>query len=130
MAVSRTFLIMIELQCGRKMIKYYADFATCACDDAPSLDGHFILVKRMETTRYCNDIVTRLWLPLKPALTDFRGLTNLICYRRNSVIANMRNKRKLGLTIIMWKRRNSVKSRSVRARLNCTCISFLPLYLV
>ena len=34
-------------------------------------------------------------LQLNPALTDFRGLTNFICYRRNSVIAVIGNKRKL-----------------------------------
>ena len=31
---------------------------------------------------------------LNPALTDFKGLTNFICYKRNSVTANIGNKRK------------------------------------
>ena len=34
-------------------------------------------------------------LQLNPALTDFRGPTNFICCRQNSVIANIRSTRKL-----------------------------------
>ena len=34
-------------------------------------------------------------IQLNPALTDFRGQTNFICFKWNSVIANIRNKRKL-----------------------------------
>ena len=33
-------------------------------------------------------------IQLNPALTDFKGPTNFICYKRNSVIANVRNKKK------------------------------------
>ena len=33
-------------------------------------------------------------LQLNPTPTDLKGLTNFICYRRNSVIANIRNNRK------------------------------------
>ena len=33
-------------------------------------------------------------IQLNPAPTDFKGPTNFICYRRNSVIANKGNKRK------------------------------------
>ena len=43
-------------------------------------------------SRHPNFRVTDLQLNL--ALTDYKGLTNLICYRRNSVIANIRNKKK------------------------------------
>ena len=32
---------------------------------------------------------------LNPAQTDFRGQTNFICYKQNSVTANIGNKRKL-----------------------------------
>ena len=39
-------------------------------------------------------ICMELEVQLNLAPTDFKGLTNFICYRRNSVIANMRNKKK------------------------------------
>ena len=37
----------------------------------------------------------KMWVHLSPTLTDFRGPTNFMCYRRISVTANIRNKRKL-----------------------------------
>ena len=60
---------------------------------------------------------------LTPALTDFKGPTIFICYRRISVIANIENKE------IFFKRskncfgyrRISVTGGSVRAGFNCKC---------
>ena len=64
----------------------------------------------------------RTYFPIKwnPALTDFKRLTNFIYYRHNSVVANIRIKRKLveRTRIDISLRRNSLKSGSVRAGYN------------
>ena len=39
-------------------------------------------------------ISNAIHIQLNPALTDFKGLTNFICYGQNSVKANMENKKK------------------------------------
>ena len=49
-----------------------------------------------------NDIITvkpRSYGLAPPTISVLRRLTNCICYRRNSVIANIRNKRKLVVEI-------------------------------
>ena len=58
-----------------------------------------------------------LYVQWNPALTDFKRLTNFIYYRHNSVVANIRIKRKLveRTRIDISLRRNSLKSGSVRA---------------
>ena len=58
---------------------------------------------------------------LTPALTDFKGPTIFICYRRISVIANIEIKEKLfkGPKEIFCYRRISVTGGSVRAGFNC-----------
>ena len=40
------------------------------------------------------DLITIYYLLLNPAPTDFKGSKNFVCYRRNSIIANIGNKRK------------------------------------
>ena len=57
-----------------------------------------------------------------PALTDFRGQTTFICYRRISVIANIENKENnfKGLTNSFCNRRISIICGSVKAGFNCT----------
>ena len=56
------------------------------------------------------------------ALTDFKGLTVFICYRRISVIANIENKEKLfrGPKNGLCYRQISVTGGSVTAGFNCT----------
>ena len=56
-----------------------------------------------------------------PALTDFKGPTIFICYRRISVIANIEIKEKLrnGLKKSFCYRRISITGGSVRAGFNC-----------
>ena len=60
-------------------------------------------------------------IQLTPALTDIKGPTIFICYRRISVIANIEIKEKLfmGLKTIFCYRRISVAGGSVRAGFNC-----------
>ena len=60
-------------------------------------------------------------IELTPALTDFKGPTIFICYRRISVIANIEIKEKLfkGPKDIFCYRRISVTGGSVGAGFNC-----------
>ena len=64
-------------------------------------------------------------LQLTPALTDFKGPTIFICYRRISIIANIENKEKLfkGLKSGFRYRRISITGGSVRVGFNCILLS-------
>ena len=60
-------------------------------------------------------------LQFNPVLPDFSGPTSYLCYRRNSVTANIRKKECLlnkhkDCSCFMW---NTVKNGSVGARFNC-----------
>ena len=60
-------------------------------------------------------------IQLNPTPTDFRGPQNFICYRWNSVITNIGNRRRQieGKKQGICYRRNSAKSGFVRAGFNC-----------
>ena len=71
-------------------------------------------------------------IELTPALTDFKGPTIFICYRRISVIANIEIKEKFfkGPKGIFCYRRISVTGRAVRAGFNCTLMTHDQLLVV
>ena len=86
--------------------------------------------KRWRKDRWNKLTDTTTDIQLNPALTDFRGPINYICYRWNSIIGNIENKRKWveGIKCYRW---NLVKSesvgtlKSVRAGLNCISIQII-----
>ena len=71
-----------------------------------------------------------LMIQLNPALTDFMGPTNLICYRRNSVIVKIRKikeNRYKGPKISICYRRNSVKSGVLLCLINLFIFSLVEI---
>ena len=50
--------------------------------------------------QYLSQIDCDSWMySLNPAQKDLKGLTSIICYRQNSVIANIRNKKLIEGTV-------------------------------